>query len=316
MAKILAWVALLGMLMPPAPIAAYGQDSSGVNRPVPQQAAPALRIGFGDLIDIALFEAPELSGRFRVDEKGDIQVPLLGTVQVQGLTADQAAKLIEKLYVRAQILKPETAKATVFIEEYATQGIVVAGEVKTPGVFPALGVRMLNDVMVAAGGVLPTAASKVIIIRRSDPAHRLVVDYNPEALNPIIPQVQILPGDTVIVPKAGMVYILGAVNRPGGYELNGRSTLSVEEAMALAGNSANAARMKHVQLVRNLPDQRKEMMIFSVDRILKGEAPDVALKDGDILYVPISNKRLAIQQIVGAAFGIGTQVAIYKIALQ
>jgi polysaccharide export outer membrane protein len=263
-----------------------------------------------------MFDNPDLSGRFRVDEKGDITVPLIGLVHVEGATAEEAAGLIEKRFVDAQILQPTESHATVFIAEYATQGITVNGEVKSPGVYPALGVRMLNDVIAAAGGVTPAAASKVVITHRNDPGNPVTADYNPEALKPVIPAVQVFPGDTIMVPRAGIVYVLGDVNRAGGFVLDGRNGLTVEEAMALAGGGAHAAALKRVQLVRSLEGGRKEAITIPVSLIYKGQAPDVALKDGDVLFVPTSTGRLVTEQAITAALGIGTSVAIYKTSVQ
>jgi polysaccharide export outer membrane protein len=274
--------------------------------------APPLRIGSGDLIEVSMFENPDLSGRFRVDEKGDIDIPLVGRIHVEGETAEEAAALIEKRFVEAQILQPAESHATVFISEYATQGITVNGEVKSPGVYPALGVRKLNDVVSAAGGILPTAASKAVISHRGDPGNSITVDYNPEALNPVIPDVQIFPGDTLTVPRAGIVYVLGDVARAGGFVLDGRSTLTVEEAMALAGGGGHAAALKRVQLVRTLADGRKEEITIPVNLIYKGQAPDVAMRDGDILFVPTSTGKLAAEQAITSAIGVGTGVALYR----
>ena len=263
-----------------------------------------------------MFDNQDLSGRFRVDEKGDITVPLIGRVHVEGVTADGAATLIEQRYVEAQILQPADSHATVFISEYATQGITVNGEVKTPGVYPALGIRKLNDVISAAGGVTPTAASKVVITHKGDPGNPITVDYNPEALNPVIPDVQIFPGDTLMVPRAGIVYVLGDVTRAGGYVLDGRNTLTVEEVMALAGGGGHAPALKRVQLVRTLADGRKEAITIPVNLIYKGQAPDVALKDGDILFVPTSNGKLAAEQAITSALSIGTSLALYRTVYQ
>ena len=263
-----------------------------------------------------MFDNQDLSGRFRVDENGDITVPLIGSVHVEGLTAEGAATLIEQRYVEAQILQPADSHATVFISEYATQGITVGGEVKSPGVFPALGIRKLNDVISAAGGVTPAAASKVVITHKGDPANPITVDYNPEALSPVIPDVQIFPGDTLMVPRAGIVYVLGAVARAGGYVLDGRNTLTVEEVMALAGGGGHAPALKRVQLVRTLADGRKEAITIPVNLIYKGQAPDVALKDGDILYVPTSNAKLAAEQALSSALSIGTSLVLYRTVYQ
>jgi polysaccharide export outer membrane protein len=134
------------------------------------------------------------------------------------------------------------------------------------------------------------------------------------ALTPIVPKVQIFPGDTITVPRAGIVYVLGRVTRPGGYVLEGRRTLSVETAMALAGGSGPSAGMNHAHLVRTLDDGRKEDIILNINKIQDAKAPDVALKDGDILFVPTSTAKLVITQAISSALNIGTSVAVYRTA--
>jgi len=308
MAKTFACAAFCCLLMIAQAIAGNAQQPGSSETGV----APPLKIGSGDLIEITMFENPDLSGRFRVDERGDITIPLIGSLHVAGVTAGEAAAMIERRFVDAQILQPEESHATVFIAEYASQGISVMGEVKLPGVYPALGVRTLNDVITAAGGVTVTAASKAIITRKSDPNNQVTVDYVPESLKPVIPSIQVFPGDTVNIPRAGIVYVVGNVNRPGGYILDGRNALTVEEAMALAGNSGRAAAIKRAQLVRTLEDGRKEAITIPVNLIYKNRAPDVAMKDGDILYVPTSTGLLITEQAITSILQLGTQIAVYR----
>ena len=312
MVKTLVRAMIVGFLLMRVSTLGDAQQQAG---PAPT-SAPPLTIGPGDLIDELVFGEQELSGHFRVDEKGYIGLPLIGNVQVQGLTAEQAGKLIEKLYVDAQILKPEHAQVAVFIEEYANQGITVGGQVKAPGVYPALGVRMLNDVLTAAGGPTAAAADKVLITRKSEPQNPISVEYNPEALSPVIPAIQIFPGDSITVPRAGIIYVVGNVMRSGGYVLEGRRALTAEEAMGLAGGAGHGADVKHVRLVRALPDGSKVMMVIPMDRVFKGRSADVALKDGDILFVPTSTAKLATEQAISSAIGIGSSVAIYRTAYQ
>jgi polysaccharide export outer membrane protein len=280
-----------------------------------QRSVPALRVGPGDLIELTMYDNPDLSGRFRVDEKGDIVAPLIGQVHVEGSTAEEIGKLIEKRYLDAEILPFDQDYATVFISEYASQGIIVSGEVKQPGTFPALGVRMLHDVITAAGGIQPTASSKVIVTRKGDQDHPITVDYNPDALHPVVPQFQIFPGDTVMVPRAGIVYVVGNVMRPGGYVLGGRSVLTVEAALALAGNTGKAAAANRAHLVRAQDDGKKVDVVLELNKILKGEAPDLAMKDGDILFVPTSTGKLVTQQAISSALQIGTQLTIYRVGI-
>lgn len=313
MLKSLACALLLGALFGTGTFAAMAQQPEN-SMPALPPSAPPLTIGPGDLVELAMFDAPELSGRFRVDEKGNIQVPLIGPVHVQGLTADQAAKLIQQQFVTAEILKPGSSQATVFIQEYANQGITITGEVKAPGVYPALGVRMLNDVITAAGGVTVTASSNVLITHRNDPEHPLTVEYNPTALKPIIPEVQILPGDSILVPRAGLVYVVGNVLKPGAYVLDGRNTLTVEEVLGLVGGSGKAAKISKAELVRKLPDGRKEMVDIALNKILSGQSPDLALKDQDILYVPTDKGKMVFEQAIQSALQIGTQFVVYKTA--
>jgi polysaccharide export outer membrane protein len=315
MAKILA-AAMLGAILLAAPSAGNAQPEPTGQGPIEvPPAGPPLVIGSGDLISVTVFDAPELSGRFRVDQKGDVEMPLLQPIHLAGLTAEQAAKRIEDQYVQAQILVPDTSPSTVFIEEYASQGITVSGEVKNPGVYPAFGVRRLNDVVTAAGGATELASSNVIVTHRSDREHPVTIAYDPGALPQRVPGgAQIFPGDTVMVPRAGIVYVLGAVNKPGGFVLNGHDTLTTMKAMALAGGISRAPALNSTQLVRNIEDGRKIVFTVPLERVLKGTAPDVNLKDGDVLYVPTSTRKVVTQQAIVAALAVGTAIAIYKVA--
>jgi polysaccharide export outer membrane protein len=305
--KLLLAIASCCLMLAPS-MAGFAQQADNS----PSNAAPPLRIGSGDLIEVTMFENPDLSGPYRVDQNGDVTVSLVGHLHVAGLTADEAGAAIEKRYVEDQILLPAGAHATVFIAEYATQGITVSGEVKSPGVYPALGVRKLHNLIVAAGGVTLTAASQVIVTRKDDPEHPLTVDYNPEALKPVIPDMQIFPGDSILVPRAGIIYIIGNVQRAGGIVLDGRNQLTVEEAMALAGGGSHDPDLKHVQLVRTLDDGRKEAITIPVNLILKGRAPDVALKDGDILYVPTNNVRMVTIQAINDMVSMATGYVLFR----
>jgi polysaccharide export outer membrane protein len=312
MAKIFISGAIVGMLLLIQPAGGSAQQAATAA----QQTAVPLRIDAGDLIALTVYDNPDLSGQFRVDEKGDVIVPLLGTVHVEGETAAEAGATIEQGFVKAEILRAPNAHASVFIAEYATQGIVVSGEVKTPGLFPAFGVRMLGDVINAAGGLLPTSSTQVLITRRTDPENPITVEYDPDATPPVVPRIQIFPGDTVMVHNAGLVYVLGGVSKTGIYLLERRHTLTVEKAMALAGGSAHGATMNHAHIVRTVDGGKKEDIAFDVNQILKNKAPDIALKDGDIFYIPVSNTKLVLEQALTTAIGVGTAVLTYRVGYQ
>jgi polysaccharide export outer membrane protein len=182
--------------------------------------------------------------------------------------------------------------------------------------FPALGVRMLSDVISAAGGLMPTSSPKVMITRKTDPENPITVEYDPDASPPVVPRIQIFPGDTIMVRTAGIVYLLGGVGRAGSYVLERRHTLTVEKAMALAGGTAHGANTSHAHIVRTVDGGKKEDIVFKLNDIYKNKAPDIALKDGDILYVPMSSTKIAMEQAINSAIGIGTSILTFRLAYQ
>jgi polysaccharide export outer membrane protein len=181
----------------------YAQ-SGAVNQLAGDQSSPNITIGAGDLLNIVVFDTPELTTSVRVTQDGDVNLPVLGLLRVAGLsTSDAALKMEKELRSRQLILDPHV---TIFVTEYASQGATIMGEVRTPGVYPTLGTRKLLDMLSLAGGVQATAGKAVSIVHRNDPQHPVTValQSSPANLyaqeNPII-----LPGDTIIVAKAGVV---------------------------------------------------------------------------------------------------------------
>src|SRR5271168_1213591 len=141
--------------------------------------SPAIEIGPGDLLDIVVFDTPELSSHVRVAQDGFANLPVLGRINLSGLNADQAARKLEiEFRQRNLLLDPHV---TVFIAEYASQGATVTGEVRTPGIYPTLGRRKLLDMLAIAGGVSATAGKSVSIIHRDDPDHPLTAPLQARA---------------------------------------------------------------------------------------------------------------------------------------
>jgi polysaccharide export outer membrane protein len=274
----------------------YAQNaaSSGpaaVNDPKGQQA-PAITIGPGDSISITVFDISELTGEFRVSQSGQVDMPLIGKVSVAGLTADEAAAEIQReLKTGGFVLHPQV---TVLISQYATQGADVMGQVANPGIYPTLGKRRLLDMITLAGGVTNSAGNLVTIIHRNDPHHpeylalaQNVQGYKLQA-NPVI-----LPGDTIIVQKSGIVYILGDVQRPGGYLINNNEPLSLMQALTLAGGNTLTSDIREVRLIRKVRSGREEVKL-NLKKIYLGKEADIRVDDGDIVYVPSSNVKTFI----------------------
>lgn len=257
-----------------------------------EQSAPSIVIGPGDTLNVNVFDISGLSGQFRVSQKGQIDLPLIGKLRVAGLTANRAAAVIQqKLKTGGFVLNPQV---TVLVSQYATQGADVLGEVNRPGIYPTLGSRRLLDMLTLAGGVKPSAGKLVTIIHRKDPHHPvyLALAQNAAGLklqaNPVI-----LPGDTIVVQKSGIVYILGDVNRPGGYLIDNNERLSLLEALTLAGGNTVTSNLKDVRLIRKLPSGKEEVKL-NLKKIYRGKEADITMNDGDIVYVPSSNVKTFI----------------------
>ncbi len=271
--------------------------------------APSILIGPGDLLNVVVFETPELSTSVRVNQNGDANLPVLGAVHLAGLNSQEASAALEDAYrTRGLLLNPHV---TVSETEFASQGASVLGEVKTPGVYPTLGSRRLLDMISLAGGVSTTAGRLASIVHRTDPQHpvQIALQPTPASLhaqeNPII-----LPGDTVVIAKAGVVYVIGDVLRPGGILVDNNERISIIEALSLAGGFNKTAAMSQTKLIRKLPAGREEVGL-DLKHILYGKQADVLVSDGDILFVPSSIGKTFLYRGIEAAFGLATSYALF-----
>jgi polysaccharide export outer membrane protein len=246
--------------------------------------AESLRIGAGDLLNISVMREPDLDRRVRVRDSGEVSLPLVGDVAVQGLSAADAAKAVEKRYLDGQFLKhPDVS---VFIEEFATQQVAVLGQVGKPGSYSLPAARSLIDVLAMAGG-LTEIADRHITIERASHAASAEVFLSNRADDALEANVQVFPGDKVVVPKAGIIYVLGDVGRPGGYVMQNESRMTVLQAVAMAAGLNRTASADHVRLVRGKDGQFAEQEI-PLKEMQRGEVPDLLLEANDVLYVPFS----------------------------
>lgn len=268
-----------------------------------------LRIAPGDLLEISVFGVPEMKQEGRVSSTGVVMMPLIGAVPVSGLTIAEAQDRIAKQLVDGNFL--QNPSISVLIREYSTQGISVLGEVNKPGIYPLLGQRRLFDAISAAGGTTPRAGRIVSITRRTQPDDPLTVslDYDPEKNKKA--NIDILPGDTVVVTRAGVVYVVGEVTKPGGFTMENNERLTVLQALALAGGASKFADTKKAQLIRQTPGGRQEVPI-SLKAILTAGATDVPMQADDILFVPGSPGKSAFRRSIDAIVQVATGAAIYS----
>jgi len=274
----------------------------------PPPSVHALQISAGDLLDLNVFDTPELSTKLRVDEHGAVTLPVAGALPVQGLTAEQAGQAIEARFREMNILKDPHVSVTVL--EYATQGVTVLGEVKNPGVYPLLGAHGLLDLISAAGGETTSAGKAVTVIHRDDPNHSVIVKIESKPGSTAAFNVDVRPGDTVMVSHAGIVYVVGDVGKPGGFLIENNDRLTVLQALALAQGTNRTASLNHAKLIRKTDAGREELPI-PLKKILANKAPDPMLADSDILFIPSSTAKNALRD-VESALPAAAGAAVYR----
>jgi polysaccharide export outer membrane protein len=249
-----------------------------------------LVLGPGDELEVTVYGAPDLSGHARVSADGNISIPLIGYVRVAGLSSSEAEATIEAQLRKNNIVNDP--QVSVFAKEYTNSGISVAGEVAKPGFYSALGPHRLFDVLQSAGGTTDRAANKVVI-RHRDQTDLTTLSLSKDPAEMAGSNIELRPGDTVVVPKAGIVYVLGEVTRPGGYVLNSTGGITILQVVAVAGGPTHVASAGKTRLLRRTANGLQEQKI-DLKRLLRGQAPDVAVLDEDILFVPTSGVKSAL----------------------
>jgi polysaccharide biosynthesis/export protein len=306
--KLACALILLGVWLP-ASLPAKGQASPNQTRETVTAANSV--IGAEDVLDVEVFDTPELSSATaRVSETGEVNLPVLGQVEVAGLNASQAAQRIEsKLRSRGIMLQPHV---TVSIVESAPRGATLLGEVKSPGVYSVAGGRRLLDLIAMSGGLASGAGKLVTIAHRDDPHHPEMIALVPRAAqlgaqrNPVIQ-----PGDTIMVGRAGIVYILGDVQRPGGFLVDNGEHISLMQALTLAGGWNKEAALSKAVLIRKVPHGHKELAL-DLKHVLKGKQADIRVEDGDILYVPTSLGKTLAYRGMEAVIAAAQATAVYS----
>ena len=271
-----------------------------------------LLIGPGDLLHIKVVDTPELDQQPRVTDAGDVPVTGVGSVKVSGLTPSAAAEAIRGRLIAAHYMNHP--QVLVSVEQYATQSISILGEVKAPGAYPIGTPRSILDVLALAGGLNGVADRNILIERRSDPANPIHYNFSNNADQAVAGQVVVNPGDTVVVPKAGIVYVLGDVNHPGGYVMaNNESKMTMLEALAMAGGLTKTAKQGHARLIRKDANGGFTDRDLSVGDLQTGKLPDFAMVPGDVLYVPFSYGRNLAVMGAGSIAGSAASAAVYAI---
>jgi polysaccharide export outer membrane protein len=271
-------------------------------------------------------ESDEINGKmYRVDEKGNLDLPMIGSLRAAGLTVHQVeSEVAGKL--RVYIREPQV---TVFLSEMRSQPVSVLGAVNAPGVHQLQGHKTLIEMLSMAGGLRQDAGYRIKITRHiewgtipvknaaTDPTGQFSVAEVSlkglmEASSPG-DNVAIFPNDVITVPVAEMIYVIGDVKKSGGFVLGERNHVTVLQALAMAEGLDQAAKASEARILRVTPgsDTRAELVV-DLKRILAGQATDVAMLSNDILFVPTNGFKRLGARTLESMFSIGTGLAIYR----
>jgi len=272
-----------------------------------QAEETAYKIGRNDVLDITVWQSPDLTKTLTVESDGTITYPILGKLTAAGIAPEDLEKTIHEKLAQGYVKDPQV---TVAVKEYNSKQILVFGEVAKPGLYKLKGKIPLLELLFLVGGS-NSEAKRMTVIRAS----RVSEDAVPTALLPtsedakdkeesaqaieidllallskgdLSQNIMILPGDTIYVSSGTgqRYYVLGQVSQPGPYEWV--QNISVLEAIKLAGGPNPRAALNRIQVRQNRGGQQQVIKLNVVD-VMKGKAKDEAvIEAGDVIVVPES----------------------------
>jgi len=245
----------------------------------------------GDLIFLHVYSVTELSQTYRILPDGTVSMPLIGTINLAGLTTTQAETLIKnKLVDNGMLLHP---LVSVSVMESPNQVAAVIGEVHIPGLVPVLGHRTLIEALAATGGLNATSSHVITITRPGLPAP-ITLDLGNDPAKSAYADIPIFGGDHIIVPRAGVVYTFGAFKSQAAFPLNNTMPLTLLQLCSLAGGIPFEASRNGTYIVRTVGTDRKEITV-NMNRVISGKDPDPVLQPDDIVVIPTNPFKAAIR---------------------
>jgi polysaccharide export outer membrane protein len=281
------------------------------------------KIGPEDLLEISVFEEEKLNKAVRVSSQGNISLPLLGVLRVQGLTANELEKEIRDLLAEKYLQDPHVS---VFIKEYRSQRISVIGAVEKPSVFEVSGQKAILDALAMAGGLKEDAGPLLFLIRspqieetrpegkdrNEQEARAYVIDLEDLLVRGDLSlNLSLIHGDVINIPVSGKIYVGGEVKKPGGFLMKGKK-VTVSQAITMAEGLNPEANGSQAKIFRYAEKgSQKEILSVNVYAIQKGEAEDVFLKENDIMIVPTSGMKstlIEVRDFFKGIFGVGVSL--------
>jgi polysaccharide biosynthesis/export protein len=307
--------------------------SSEVNPPITITTDPAILfpanrdvyLGVGDIFSVRVYGNADFTPVVRIGLDGTVELPLIGSVTVDGLTVHQTQSLIaQKLKAAGMFRDPQVS---VQVTESPNQIVTVLGELH--GIVPVIGERRLFDVLAAVGsggggagggavgattvvvggGGLPATASHVLTINRYGMAQPIVIDLGTDPQKSALINIPIFPRDTIIVPRVGVVYLLGAFKVQGAIPLQQNSPITLMKVAALAGGPGWEGRFDDLRIIRTTGSTRQVVKV-DISKVINGKVPDPVLQAEDIVFLPTNPMKAAIKN-----GGISTLLGIASIFL-
>ena len=262
----------------------------------------------GDVIEFSVYGVPEMTQRVRLNSNGVVYLPLLDEVQLGGLTTEEAQKKLEDQLVSGGFLR--APHVTVTVTEYAN-GISLLGEVNRPGVYPTGGARRLYDVLAAAGGLTQNAGNLVTISHSKQPDKPETVLISRDPSKSPEGNVLVSPGDTVVVAKAGVIYVVGEVIQPSGFLMDGDGSFTVLKAIAMAHGLSSGAKRDDTKIIRKESTGLVEIPV-QLSKIMSAKANDIELMPDDIVFVPTNKAKAAGRRTLDTAISLITGITLVR----
>jgi polysaccharide export outer membrane protein len=227
-------------------------------------------LGAGDSVTIQVFDEAELSGSFTVDEDGAIDYPLVGRVDVAGVTAKALDEELTQSLAARYLKEPQVQ---VEVTKFRSHPVQVLGSVKKPGLVHLSGRSSVLDVIAEAGGVTAGGVAEVRV-RFADDSKADVAITLEDLMGDSGQNIQLAAGDVVHISEGMVVYVSGEVNKPGAVPYS--EGLTVAQAVSKSGGAKRTARTRDAYILRG--DRR---IGINLKKVLKGKAADIELRPDD-----------------------------------
>jgi polysaccharide export outer membrane protein len=245
-------------------------------RPV---AAQDYVVGEGDVLQITVYDHPDLTTTVRVSGDGSIIFPLIGHVKISGLTISDVSHKIADMLSQGYIVYPQV---TVFVQEFRSQKVTIMGQVKNPGLYELKGYTTFLEVLSKAGDLTKDAGDKAIVKRRAGPSGKkekiITIDLKGLIeMGDTSQDIPVLDGDSIYIPKAGVFYVTGEVRKPDAYKFEEGTT--VLKAITMAGGFTDKASTGRVKIIRKEKGK---------DDVMEKVKMDESVMPDDVIVVPES----------------------------